>query len=127
MFMLAVKLDQPVGELFQCGRSRQHAVDERPAASLRGDLAAHEQLFPAAFEDRFNRRGVLAGAHEVARRAPAEEQPDRLDEDRLPRAGFARQDVQSGVEFDLDRVNHREVLNAQEAEHGKRARTPIVT
>ena len=48
---------------------------------------------------------------------PPEQQADRFDEDRLARAGFAGQDVQAGVEFDLDRINHREVLNAQEAEH----------
>ena len=88
------------------------AVDEGAAAALRGDLAPDQQLFAAALEDRFDRRGVFAGAHEVARRAPAEEQADGLDEDRLAGAGFARQDVQAGIEFDLDRVNHREVLNA---------------
>ena len=71
--------------------------------------------------------GVLAGADEVARGAAAEQQADGLDEDRLAGAGLARQDVQAGVELDLDRVDDREVPDAQEAEHAERARTPIVT
>ena len=98
---------------------RQRAVDERAAAALRGDLAADEQLFAAALEDRFDGRGVLAGADEVARGAAAEQQADGLDEDRLAGAGFAGQDVQAGVELDLDRVDDREVLDAKEAEHRK--------
>ena len=84
-----------------------------------GDLAPDQQLFPAALEDGLDGRGVLAGAHEVARRPSAEQKADRLHEDRLPRAGFAGQDVQAGVELDLDRVDHREVLDAQEAKHAE--------
>ena len=127
VLVLAVQFDEAIGQVLQRAGRRERAVDERAAAPLRRDLAADEQFLAVAFEDRFDRRGVLAGAHEVSRRPPAEEQADGLDEDRLPGPGFAREHVQAGVEFDLDRVNHREVLNAQEAEHGKMARTPIVT
>ena len=112
MLVLTVELDQAVGQILQRAGRGQRAVDEGPAPSLRGDLAAHQQLFAAAFEDRFDRRGVFAGADEVAGGAAAEQQSDRLDEDRLAGAGLAGQDVQAGVEFDLDRVNHREVLDA---------------
>ena len=77
------------------------------------------QLFPAALEDGLDRRGVLAGADEVAGRAAAEQQADRLDEDRLAGAGFARQDVEAGLEFDLDGVDDRQVADAQEAKHGR--------
>ena len=43
------------------------AVDEGAAAALRGDLAPHQQLFPAAVENRLDGGRVLAGAHQVAR------------------------------------------------------------
>ena len=105
--------------LLQGAGRGQRAVDERAAAALRGDLAPHQQLFPAALEDRFDGRGVFAGADEVAGRAPAEQQADRLDENGLAGAGFAGQDVQAGVELDLDRVDDREVPDAQEAKHAK--------
>ena len=65
---------------------------------------------PAALEDRLDRGGVLAGADEVAGGAPAEQQADGLDEDRLAGAGLAGQDVEARVELDLDRVDDREVL-----------------
>ena len=66
------------------------------------------------------------GADEVGRRAAAEEQADRFDEDRLAGAGFAGEDVEAGLELDLDGVDDREVADAEEAKHRK-ARTPIVT
>ena len=62
---------------------------------------------------------VLAGADEVARRAAAEQQADGLDQDRLAGAGLAGQDVEAGVELDLDRVDDREVRDAEEAEHAE--------
>ena len=65
-------------------------------------------------------RGVLAGADEVARRAAAEQQADRLDEDRLAGPGLAGQDVEAGLELDLDRVDDREMLDAEEAEHAEK-------
>ena len=130
VLVLSVQLDQAIRELLERAGGGERAVDEGAAAPLGGDLAPDEQLFPAVLEDRFDRRGVLAGAHQVARGASPEQQADGFDEDRLAGAGLAGQDVEAGVEFDLDRVNHRKVLNAQEAKHGEAsemARTPMVT
>ena len=64
--------------------------------------------------------GVLARADEVAGGAAAEQQADGLDEDGLAGAGLAGQDVEAGVELDLDRVDDREVPDAQEAKHAER-------
>ena len=127
VLVLAVQLDQPVRQVLERAGGGQRAVDERAAAPLRRDLAANEQFLAAAFETGLDRRRVLAGAHEIARRASAEQQADGFDEDRLPCPGFASQDVQAGVELDFDGVDHREMPNAQEAKHVKRTRTPIVT
>src|SRR5581483_578048 len=98
---------------------RQGAVHERPAAALSRDLAPDEQLFPVAFEDGFDRGRLLAGADQVARRAAAEQQSDRLDQNRLARAGFTREDVQTGLELNLEGVDDRETLDAEEAEHAR--------
>jgi hypothetical protein len=126
VFMLAVQLDQAGGQLLQGAGGGQSSVDERPAAPLSGDLAPHEQLFPAAVENRLDRSQFLSSAHEVTRGPSAEQQPDSLDENRLPRPGLAGEHVEAAIELDLDRVDHRKVADAQEAEH-RRERTPIVT
>src|SRR5205814_936430 len=127
VLVLSVQLDEPAREVLQrAGRSKS-AVDERAAPALRGDLASDDQLFAAALEDGFYRRAVFAGANQVARRPAAQQQADGLDEDRFAGAGFAREDVQPRLELDLGGVNDGQVADAQEAEHGESARTPIVT
>ena len=120
MLVLPVQLDQTPGEILERAGRGERAVDEGAAASLGRDFAANQQLLPAAVEDRFDGRRVLAGPHEVARRSPAEQQADGFDQNRLAGAGFARQDVQARVEFDLDRVDDGEVPDAKEAEHDGR-------
>ena len=67
---------------------------------------------------RLDRRELLAGPHQVARRAGAEQQADGLDEDRLAGAGLARQHGEAGVELDLEPLDDGEMLDAQIAQHG---------
>ncbi len=117
MLVLPVQLYQPRRQILQRTGCGERAVDERAAAPLSGDFPTDEQLFSAIFENRFNRGRVLAGADEVARGSTAEQQPDGFDKDRLSRPGFAREDVEPGIEFDLDRVDDREVPYAQETKH----------
>jgi hypothetical protein len=64
-----------------------------------------------------DRRGVLASAHEVAARAAADEQIDRLDEHGFSGAGFAGEDVQPRFELDLETLDHRQMSHAEKAEH----------
>ena len=89
MFVLAVELDEARREIAQRGRRRERAVDERAAATLRRDFAAHEHVLAAALEDGLDRGRVLPRPHEVAGRAAAQEQADRVDEHGLARAGLA--------------------------------------
>ena len=84
------------------------------------NLAADQDLVVPAFEDRFDAGGVLAGPDEVAGGAAAEQEIDRSDENRLARSGFAGQDVQAGVEFDLDRIDDRKVGDREESEASER-------
>src|SRR5262245_19489348 len=105
VLVLPVKLDQPRRQILQRAGRRQRTVDERPAASLGGNLAADEKLFSAALEEGLDGSAVLAGPDQLARSPPAEQQALGLDHNGLARAGFAGQDVQAGIELNLDRVD----------------------
>ena len=62
--------------------------------------------------------GLLAGgADERVVALRAEQQPDRLGEDRLARAGLARDRVQPGRELELGLADEDEVLDAQAPQH----------
>src|SRR5437867_12434149 len=115
-----MQLDESRRQLFEGSRRGEGAIDERPASTLRRNFATHQPLFPAIFEDGFDGGGVFSRADQVARRTAAEEQAYGFDEDRLPCTGFAGQDVEPGLEIDLDGVDNGEVANFQKAEHEKR-------
>ena len=70
---------------------------------------------------------VDAASSQRARRTTSEEESHGFDEDRLAGAGLAGQDVEAPVELDLDGVDYGQALDAEEAEHVKKARTSIVT
>ena len=91
-------------------------MNERLRPWLR-DLAPNDDLVAAVFEDRFDGGLRLAGANQIGGRAGAEQQADRLDEDRLAGSGLAGQDVEAGLELDLDGLDHRKVADAEEAQH----------
>jgi len=115
MFALAVNLDEVRGQVLQGTSRRQLAVDERAAAALRGNLSPDNdfgEFVAAAFENRFDGGCGLIRSDEVPGRAAAKQQADRFNQNRLAGAGFAGQDVEAGAEFDLDRVDDREVGDA---------------
>ena len=125
VFVLAVQLNQPIGELFERASRDERAVDEGATAPLRRDLSPDEQLFPTTLEDRLDRRRVLTGPHEIARRPSAEEQPDGLHKNRFSGSRLSGQDIQPGVEFHFDRIDHGEAFDGEEAKHGvKRSLLP---
>ena len=66
---------------------------------------------------RFDRGLDFAGPNQIGGRACAEQQTNCLDEDRLPRAGLARQNVEARLELDLDGLDHRKVADAKQAQH----------
>ncbi len=123
VLVLPVQLDERRCLVAERRGRDERVVDERAAAPLRVDVAAddqrpvepavgHVELSPATL-----RALCLARADEVGRGAAAHEQADRLDEHRFACPGFAGQDVQARLEFDLDRIDDGEVLNAKEAKH----------
>src|SRR5262249_22487351 len=118
MLVLSVQFDEARRQLAQGRRRRERTVDESPAAALRGDLAADEELFSATFEDSFDRRGFLPRSHQLSGCPTAQEQPHGLGQARLSGAGLACQHVETGVELYLRPIDDREMGNAQEAKHG---------
>src|SRR4029453_13922490 len=104
-------------QIAQRGRRGERAVDERAAAALRGDLPAHEHSLPPRFENGLDGGGDLPRPHEVAGRTTTQKQADRADEHGLARAGFAGQYIEARPELDLDRIDHRELANSEEAQH----------
>ena len=120
VLVLPVQLDERRRLLAERRGGDERVVDERAAAPLRVDVAADDQrrsTFGRPHRTPPARGLCLAGADEIGRRAAAHEQADGLDEHRLARPGFAGQDVQTRLEFDLDRIDDGEVLNAKEAKH----------
>ena len=69
-------------------------------------------------EDRLNRGRILAGPHEVGRRTAPGQEADRLDDDRFACSGLAGQDVQAGLELDVEGVDDGQAADAEEPEHG---------
>ena len=119
MFVLPVELDQPRRQILERTSGRQLAVHERATPALLGDLAADQQFFPAAFKNGFDGCAVFAGADEVAGRPTAKEKPDRFHEDGFTGPGLACEDVQAGLELDLNRVDDCQPPDAKEPEHRK--------
>src|SRR4029077_15760789 len=62
MLVLTVQLDETRRQVLQRTGRGEGAVDEGAAPALRGDLAAHQELFPAVLEDRFDGGNALASA-----------------------------------------------------------------
>ena len=119
MLMLPVQLDHLSREVAQRTRGRQSAADERTAPPLARQLAADDDLLTVVLEYGFDGGVRFTGAHEIGRRAGAEQQPDGLDENGLPCAGFSGQHVEAGFELDFDSLNHRKIADPEKTEHAR--------
>jgi len=134
VLVLAVQIHQQPPQLAQQGGGGGGAVHPGAAAPLGGHLALeHEHavidldsplvqqpghlVAPVHLEHALDGRALLARAHHVARRALAQQQRQRADDDRLPRPRLAGQDVQSRAELDGESIDQREVPDAQLGEH----------
>ena len=121
-----------LGELRQRGRT---AVDPRAAFALRVENPAQQDLVavggelllgqPCADGGRighieFGRelRAFGAGAELPHFETIAEQQAQRVEQDRLARAGFAGEHRESLAEFDIERGDDDKVANRKRAEHG---------
>src|SRR3954453_3933228 len=123
MLVLAVQIDQRSAEIAQRRAGCQRPVDGCAAAPLRGHFTSDDQLAALwRVEDGLDRCGVLAGADEIGRRASANQESDRADQDRLSSPRFPRQDVESGFEFQFEAVDDGEVSDGKETQHERRSK-----
>jgi hypothetical protein len=101
----------------QRGGGDERAVDERAAASLRRDFAAHDHFPAERLEYGLDGSGVFTGANEVRAGASADEQPDGADENRFAGAGLSRQHGEAGSEFDVQPIDDGQIAYAEKADH----------
>ena len=87
--VLTVQIDEPAAALGELGDRREPAVDVAARASDGGDDAREHDLVVAVLEPAFDARFVRALAHELRIGAPAAEEVERVDDQRLARAGLA--------------------------------------
>jgi hypothetical protein len=115
-----MQLDESRGEITERRRRGEGAVDKRPASALSRDVAAdHELTTLGGLEDRLDCRLTLAGTDEILGRAGAQQQSDGLDKNGFARPGLTRQDVEAGLELDLNGLDDGEVAYAKETQHAR--------
>ena len=120
MGVLAVEVDQFVGDRSQRACRGQRVIDVGSAPALGTDLAADQHLAAVGPpEDRFDGRGGFTGADEAGGCPRSEQEPERADDDRFSGAGFARENGQAGLELELEFIDHGQMLNAKEPDHGR--------
>ena len=133
--LLAVQLDQRVGERAQRLGGDAAVVDPGLPPAVGGGGAAQDQLVaapgtPAASSTargRVARRRARrpattspcggAGAHLAAAAAPAEHEAEAVEQDRLAGAGLAGQHVEAGPEVELGRLDQQHVADRQRLQH----------
>ena len=136
LIVLAVDIAQMRRQILQQRDRRRPVVDVDAALAVRQDLALEQQFgvrryrsrparapsrrFGADLENAGNARPLLAGADHVARRAAAEQQPERIHHDRLAASGFAGEQVQTGMKPHAQTVDHGVIFDHQFVQHSIR-------
>ena len=133
MRVLAMQIDQPLAELGKLRKRCRAAIDPRADSSLRVDHAAEQhgvlvgelllrkpgrgggRVADVEFRGEFG--AVCAGTQLPGLEAVAEEQGQRVEKNRFSRACFAGQHRKAVVEFDVERFDHDEIADREEAQH----------
>ena len=71
-------------------------------------------------EDGLDRGALFPRPDEVRGGSIAQEEPERVDQDRLSGPGLTRQERQSRAELDLERRNQGDVVDPQQFKHAQR-------
>ena len=134
-FVLAVDIDDQCADVAQQRERHRHAIEIAARAAIGGDDAAHRELVVGVdrlFGEQVAQRrravadvegggelGALrAGAHHFGAALAAGEQRQRVDDDGLARAGFAREHGEPRAHLELDQIDDGEVTNLQVGQHG---------
>ncbi len=129
--VLAVDLDQQIAKLADQSRRNSSRPDEGAAAAVAFQCSADDQRFaglgidPLFAKDGMNRmarrkrdlggdrRLTLAGPDETGIGAGAKRQAERVEQDRLARAGFAGEHAEPGLELELEPVDQHDVVDGE--------------
>ena len=93
-------------------RTRDHAAHDEIRIAGAEQAVRSKRIEERAFGDAeasLDDRFFGVGPDLIHHSAPADEQTDRLDQDRLTRPGFTRQDLKSGCEVEAHLPDQREV------------------
>jgi hypothetical protein len=129
--VLAVDRGEAGCEIAQHGHRNERPVDARPALPPRQELAPEHDLVavlrqavdfeertdPRELDQRFDTGTLLARSNQVGRRALAENQPQRVDQDGLAGPGFSREQRQPGGKLDLEPGHEGDVVYFQVFNH----------
>jgi hypothetical protein len=129
--VLAVDGREEHSELAQQRDRHQGAVDGRPTAAVRRDLAADDDLVGLdrqavpgrergsllAVPEGLDRAGLLARAHQIRRGPGAQDEAQGVHHDRLPGARLAREEGQPGRQLDLDLGDYRDIVDFKILKH----------
>jgi hypothetical protein len=132
--MLAVDVDQELADLLQLRERRAVPVDEAAGAPGAIDGAPEEKAAGVALQVVFlcpcanqaligkfklGRQLCALGAlpHHGRVRAPADQELDRIDEDRLAGAGLAGEHRESGLELEARGLHDHEIADLERAQH----------
>ena len=136
--VLPVKFDQCRRQRAQQPRAHRLVVDERLAPAVGLDLAAdHQRLarierdvcLVERLRDHFGQareleaRGhacaLLAAAHQHRLRTIAQHEAERIEQDRLARAGFAGQHAEPAAEVEIERLDQHHVADGKSGQHSR--------
>ena len=134
--MLAVELDQRRGDIAQQRDPDRLVVDEGLAAPVGLERAPDDQrLAGLEFDIGFVERGVhrwreqgefegggharlvFSGTHQPAVGAVAEHQPERVEQDRLARPGFAGEHAEPAAKIEVECLDQHDIADGQAGEH----------
>jgi hypothetical protein len=132
---LTVNVDQKLTHLPQEGMRSELIVDKDLVAAIRRQLTSNDEFFRRSsvypgvskqpFEIRiwtnneqaFNRPTLSARLDQVARKPPANQNAESIDDDRLSRSSLARKQIKPSFELNLKLVNQRDVGDIEELKH----------
>ena len=129
--MLAVYRDQARRQVLQQRDGHQGAIDRGPRLPRALDLASDHDLVAlcrqpvgvrvrreaGGLQDSLHDGLALAGPDQLARGPGAQQDPERVDQDRLPSSRFSCQEVEPGAELELEPGDKGYIADFKELDH----------
>ncbi len=115
--VLTVQVDEPPSALRKLRHRREPAVDVAAGPSVGGHDPREHDLVVAVVESAFDTRLGRTFANQLRIGSPATEEIQRVDDQRLARAGLAGDHRQARAEGHLELGNDSQILDAQLGKH----------